>query len=185
MCCQQYWRYRQSLSVGQSSGQNGGGGRVGQKTYRQVCTSGLPGLGSIESEACVWNHPQAWSEQHFQPQQLCGTNWSSNRPLPLPGMQRPWDLPLMAKAFRELFSGATVRDQARLMAVFTKESGDWLSALSSPTVSNLLDDESLRIAIALRLGAATCGTPVQMQIAGGCLCCRKSAGRHPRHWMTS
>ena len=69
-----------------------------------------------------------------------------------------------------------------------QESGAWLSA---PPVSSLglrMDDETVRIAVGLRLGTRLC-TPHQCVLCGDhvdssgthSLHCRRSAGRHPRH----
>lgn len=47
---------------------------------------------------------------------------------------------------------------ARLLAVTQSEAGAWLIALPTASLGNLLDAYTLRIAIALRLGAAICGS---------------------------
>ena len=91
--------------------------------------------------------------------------------------------------FTELLDSSTTDpvNKARLLAVSSKESGAWLRALPAASIGNLLDDNSLRIAVALRLGA-----PVSNRHQCVCsksadpmgyhaLSCRFSAGRHSRH----
>lgn len=46
--------------------------------------------------------------------------------------------------------------RARLLAAAFEGSGVWLNALPASTVSNLLDDESLKISVSLRSGALIC-----------------------------
>ena len=77
--------------------------------------------------------------------------------------------------------------RARLLAAARRESGLWLHSLPSPALGTLLDPESFRIAVALRVGAVVCVQHVckcgkvmdAMGLHG--LSCRYSAGRHPRH----
>ncbi|GAU99230.1 hypothetical protein RvY_10262 [Ramazzottius varieornatus] len=46
--------------------------------------------------------------------------------------------------------------KARLIAVSASNSGSWLHALPSSSLGNLLDNNSLRISVGLRLGAKLC-----------------------------
>ena len=69
----------------------------------------------------------------------------------------------------------------------TKESGAWLNVLPSPHLSTKLDDDSIRIATGLRLGAnivvrhtCVCGSIVESTGHHG-LSCRRSGGRISRH----
>ncbi|XP_063389112.1 uncharacterized protein LOC134674887 [Cydia fagiglandana] len=101
--------------------------------------------------------------------------------------QRAWDDILCKLAFSELQSGASGADLARLMAVSRPESGAWLHALPSPHLGTLLDNDSLRIAVALRLGCKVCdahrcicGVLVEENGHHG-LSCQRCAGRFPRH----
>lgn len=78
-------------------------------------------------------------------------------------------------------------DLARLHAASRYESGAWLHALPSPQLGTLLDNDSLRIAAALRLGCkvcevhrCVCGAVVQEDGHHG-LSCQKCAGRFSRH----
>ena len=78
--------------------------------------------------------------------------------------------------------------RARLLAATTKESGCWLNALPISSVGLRMDDDVVRIAVGLRLGASLClphpchlcGASVNKLAIHG-LSCRKSQGRHPRH----
>jgi len=80
-------------------------------------------------------------------------------------------------------------DQARLLAVSLKESGDWLNAVPSPNLGTLLDPESLRIAVSLRLGKqiyrshlCRCGE-ISDEFGHHGLKCRKSAGKFSRQYF--
>jgi hypothetical protein len=104
------------------------------------------------------------------------------------GSQRQWDLPLVEHEHRYLMSlSDEPRHVARISAVSCKEAGRWLQALPSPPLGLHLDRDSLRVAVALRLGAdicephdCGCGEHVDKFGLHG-LSCRRSAGRHPRH----
>ena len=47
-------------------------------------------------------------------------------------------------------------DQARILAASAPHSGDWIHAIPSDICGLLLDDETLRIAVGVRLGSALC-----------------------------
>ncbi|CAG9814718.1 unnamed protein product [Phaedon cochleariae] len=108
-------------------------------------------------------------------------------PSPSTSVQKLWDSPLVNEAWDIIISSASVFDKARLQAVSLKESGSWLNAFPIPSLGNFLDDNCLRISVALRLGAALCcsykcicGTEVDVYGHHG-LCCNKSSGRYMRH----
>ena len=78
-------------------------------------------------------------------------------------------------------------NRAGLLASKAGGSGDWLDALSLQSVGLKLDNESVRVAAGLRLGAAlvhphrcVCEALVLADRHHG-LACRKSAGQHSRH----
>ncbi len=86
-----------------------------------------------------------------------------------------------------LESATTQHDKARLLASARKESGAWLSALPCPSLGLALDDDSLRIAVGLRLGTplchphtCICGEPVDDRGTHG-LSCVKKGGTFSRH----
>ena len=103
--------------------------------------------------------------------------------------QKLWDS-VRCKVTAEalLQSASSDEDCARLLVVSTKESGAWLHALPITTLGLRMDDESVRIAVGLRLGTAICG-PHQCCHCGftvdtlgrHALSCKSSQGRHYRH----
>ena len=103
------------------------------------------------------------------------------------GQQRAWDS-VIAERYREsLLSEANQFARARLLSASTPESGAWLRAIPSANLGTLLDNETLRVSIAMRIGADVC-SPHQCKCGAAAdikgyhaLTCRLSAGRHPRH----
>ncbi|XP_055353426.1 uncharacterized protein LOC129599261 [Paramacrobiotus metropolitanus] len=73
-------------------------------------------------------------------------------PMPSRRFQPAWTGVMYDKMRRLLVDNADVIAKARLLALSTKESSAWLSALPVSSLGNLLDDVSLRVAVALRLG---------------------------------
>lgn len=102
--------------------------------------------------------------------------------------QKLWDLPISLRVHTHLTDTCpTPRDKARLLAVSERESGYWLHALPSVNFGTLLDDNSFRVAVGLRLGLdivvphqCRCGSQVDRLGHHG-LSCPKSAGRLSRH----
>jgi hypothetical protein len=102
--------------------------------------------------------------------------------------QREWDQPCIAVDVCRLLSSVSERrHQARLLAVSAPHSGDWLHALPISSCGLRLDDEAVRIAVGLRLGAklcephlCPCGADVDPLGTHG-LACRRSSGRTTRH----
>ncbi|GAV00437.1 hypothetical protein RvY_11284 [Ramazzottius varieornatus] len=110
--------------------------------------------------------------------------------LPVPALRRQhraWDLPVVTEEFGSLMDQSDMTSKARLMAVPTKASATWLHALPASPLGNLLDDNTLRISVWLRLGSrlcqlhmCCCGEVVDKYGLHG-LSCLKSAARHRRH----
>ena len=101
--------------------------------------------------------------------------------------QRCWDEPCTVKQLTSLIEASDAKGQPRLRAVSSPHAGSWLNALPVSTVGNLLDDDAVRIAVGLRLGApicqkhdCRCGKSVDESGTHG-LKCKFSAGRHSRH----
>ena len=101
--------------------------------------------------------------------------------------QRTWDVPQSEAAVVKLLDEADQISRARLLAAAKRESGLWLQALPTPTLGTLLDPETFRVAIALRVGSdvcvphtCRCGRLMDAKGIHG-LSCKYSAGRHPRH----
>ena len=114
----------------------------------------------------------------------------SQADLPTPSditIQREW---YGIKCSAQVESLKPTLDQHRLACLSLASqphSGDWLNSLPSSSLGTLLDNDSLRIGVALRLGLRIC-------VAHKCRCgsmvdefglhplsCRLSAGRFPRH----
>ena len=101
--------------------------------------------------------------------------------------QRAWDDILSNQYFGSLMENANQIDRARLLAASAPHSGAWLQATPLPDLGLHLDDEAVRVNVALRLGApmcephtCRCGAMVDRLGHHG-LSCRYSAGRLPRH----
>ena len=99
----------------------------------------------------------------------------------------PDDLPIVKKNWDNMLLEADQVYRARLMDTAQKESGAWLNALPVSSFGYLLDPESFRVAIALRVGADVC-IPLSCRCGGRMdsrglhgLSCKYSAGRFPRH----
>ena len=69
--------------------------------------------------------------------------------------QRAWDEPIVKDDINHLFAIASQRDKSRLLAV-TSHSGDWLHVLPIASCGLHLENEDIRVAVGLRLGAALC-----------------------------
>lgn len=101
--------------------------------------------------------------------------------------QTTWDRPLAELAATRLLERSDQISRARLLAAASRESGLWLHALPTPSLGTLLDPDSFRIAVALRVGAEVCESHVcrcgrgmdSLGLHG--LSCRYNAGRIPRH----
>lgn len=119
--------------------------------------------------------------------------WSAMTSFHLPSeklhIQKAWDTPLVDISLKKLHESATINnfEKARLIAVSSVHSGDWLRALPAASLGTLLDNFSFRIAIGLRLGCricvphkCICGNQVDELGTHG-LSCIFSAGRHSRH----
>lgn len=102
-------------------------------------------------------------------------------------IQKQWDQPIINDNLNTLLRNASDNDKARLLAVTAPESGAWLQAFPAPSIGTLLDNNTVRIAICLRIGAklceshiCPCGSGVDEYGLHG-LACKLSAGRIPRH----
>ena len=106
----------------------------------------------------------------------------------LPGQQRLWDDAVCNVTKEKLISGSDQIQRARLQAASQPHTAAWLQALPVANLGLLLDPDTVRIAVALRIGAPICephncrlcNRPVG-RLAYHPLSCKKSAGRYPRH----
>ena len=144
-------------------------------------------LQTLLLDKCAWqlsdqhfdNVLDDWCQRHYPVQPPTGTNASK---------QRSWDMPSVDATFNSLFA-AQPDDyhRARLTAVKAPHSGDWLNALPITLCGLRLEDEAIRVAVGLRLGASlcephqcTCGNIVDTRGNHG-LSSKRSAGRTLRH----
>ena len=102
--------------------------------------------------------------------------------------QSSWDKSVVEATFTSLLASQTDDyHRARLIAVSAAHSGDWLHALPISACGLRLEDNAIRIAVGLRLGAnicephqCICGSSVCARGSHG-LSCKRSAGRLARH----
>ena len=101
--------------------------------------------------------------------------------------QRYWPSAVHGALFRCLKAGAPPSRLARILAAAPGHSGDWITAYPIALVGTRLDNETLRISVALRVGLnvclahqCRCGATVQSDGLHPLSCCF-SAGRFPRH----
>jgi hypothetical protein len=107
---------------------------------------------------------------------------------PLPVRQKTWDRPLIEKDRADISLGAVGPvDQARLAAIRSPHSADWLMALPLAACGLALDNEAVRVAVGLRLGLPLCA-PHTCQCGAGVgpeghhgFVCRRAVGRSLRH----
>ena len=103
-------------------------------------------------------------------------------------LQRSWDDPRCKTVSTSLLASATDdSDRARILASQCSTSGAWLQCLPLSAIGLHMDNDAVRVAVGLRLGAnlcaphiCVCGASVNALGTHG-LACKKSAGRHPRH----
>ena len=102
--------------------------------------------------------------------------------------QKSWDDPVVISSYQKLLTDNwAAHDRARILAVSAPKSSDWLHALPISSCGLRLDDETVRVAIGLRLGAklcephkCICGEEVDPLGHHG-LSCKRSSGRSSRH----
>ena len=101
--------------------------------------------------------------------------------------QRYWSSAVHKALFHSLKAGAPPSRLARILTAAQGHSGDWITAYPIAQVGTRLDDETLLISVALRVGLnvclahqCRCGATVQSDGLHP-LSCRFSTGRFPRH----
>ena len=102
-------------------------------------------------------------------------------------IQSQWDHIKCAADIETLRPSLDQHRLACLTSASQPHSGDWLNTLPSPSLGTLLDNDSLRVGIAIRLGLQVCeqhkcrcGATID-EFGLHPLSCRHSAGRFPRH----
>ena len=103
-------------------------------------------------------------------------------------LQATWDDVICRNVFSSLINSVPdISHRARLLAVSSEHSSDWLHALPLSACGLRLDNETIRVCVGLRLGAKlcerhTCICGEQVDILGlHGLSCKKSTGRVSRH----
>ena len=106
--------------------------------------------------------------------------------------QSSWDHPVLDNIKEHIWANKqSDHEKAIFLAAVTPHSGAWLSALPISACGLRLDDEAVRVAVALRLGLklciahdCRCGQPVD---AWGthALVCKHAAARHTRHFAVN
>ena len=170
--------------------------RYGGLGVRSVTDLALPCyISSLNSALDLMRTINAEIETDREPESLTGAVAVFREKIPgfeVPGgeaskRQRAWDDTSSESRFGELLGAVNQVHRARLLAAKQPHSGAWLNAAPLPALGLHLDDESVRVAAALRVGAPVCephacrcGQRVDRLGHHG-LSCRYSAGRLPRH----
>ena len=105
-----------------------------------------------------------------------------------PAIQTDWDNPLYTKIYKDLLGKqSSPVEKARLLAVASEHSSDWLNAIPVSALGLKLDNNSIRLAVGLRLGSkicqphtCTCGNLVDKTGRHG-LSCQNAKGTNSRH----
>ncbi|XP_037034393.1 uncharacterized protein LOC119073191 [Bradysia coprophila] len=167
-------------------------GGLGLRNATNLCYSSF--LGSIHSFAGMVRNIVPSFSLEADPSTLEALDaWSSLALQEIPDaseqkFQHVWDLALCTKLQRDISEQSTsITSKARLLANNNKETGAWLNAFPFASLGTLLDNQSFRIAVSLRLGlplcvphTCICGKEVDELGLHG-LCCKNSAGRWARH----
>ncbi len=102
-------------------------------------------------------------------------------------IQSHWDNLRSKSTFDELLSSSGPTDRARLLSSSTQPSSKWLQAVPSQQLGLLLDNDSARVAVALRLGnnvcephRCICGEMVDPK-GYHALSCNKTSGKYVCH----
>ena len=117
---------------------------------------------------------------------LAGSN--NYPPIGPVSLQKSFDSPVVTQSYQSLLQSAPdAQATARLLAIVTPHASDWLKVIPSSSLGTRLDNESMRFAVGIRLGAAVCssftcacGNLVDTR-GTHVLSCVKSAGRQSRH----
>ena len=131
------------------------------------------------------------ADQHLTAYKSIWSTLFPNSLLPEPPLscsQSSWDKPAITQAKQKLTDSAIdVYSKARLLAVTTPHSGDWLHARPITACNLRLDNEAVRVAVGLRLGVplcqphkCQCGSMIDA-VGYHSLSCKKTSGRISRH----
>ena len=154
--------------------------------YIASLTASTPLIASIIPQIVMSGAPSA-----LKPAIDCFRTSTGVQELPDPslsGQQRTWDDAASVACRDQLLGDLNQVHRARFLASCQPHTAAWLQALPVASLGLLLDPETVRIAVALRLGAPVCEPHVcrlcgrQVKLLGHhALSCQKSVGRFPRH----
>ena len=121
---------------------------------------------------------QSWSEGHHE----------SPPPFPASTHQKEWDTPIIQAVYDLLALATNSRSRAHILAAHKSQSGAWLHAFPLSSIGLRMDNQTIRIALVLRLGCPLChphichlcGAEVDFLGLHG-LSCQKSQGCYSRH----
>ena len=144
----------------------------------------------LQTSTPLLNDPLVDQAMQLWRGQACTT--VNSLPVSNPNLQKSWDGQIVKAAYQSLVQAAADDyTRARILAVAAPHSGDWLKVIPSSSLGLRLDNEGMRIATGLRLGASlctsftcSCGKQVDARGAHG-LSCVKSAGRQSRHALVN
>ena len=155
-------------------------------SYVSSLTASAPLVSSVCPSTSTGSEPAALLPAVEQFMSANGIETAPERPAA--NLQNTWDDIASTATANRLIARANQTHRARLAAAFMPHTAAWLQALPIPSLGLHIDDETIRIAVALRLGLAVC-EPHQCKLCGRSvdslghhgLSCKKSAGRFPRH----
>ena len=106
------------------------------------------------------------------------------------GKQKFWGRKITEQSFSMILANCTSQiDKARILASKAAHTGDWLNTPPITFIGLRMSNETIRVAVGLRLEAKlyephqyTCGALVDARGLHG-LSCRRSAARHARHGL--
>ena len=170
---------------------------VGLEVYRravQLAPSAFLALAAACSDLVYQIVPYTFRIFSFPHWSEALSAWSSNHNLCPPQgsdqlKQRSWDSLIVSSVAEVLIHNApNAQARAQLLAATCEESGAWLQALPISSISLRMDNDTVRVTVALRLGPTICKPHVcqhcsskvdQFGVHG--LSCRMTEGRHFRH----
>ena len=165
-------------------------GGLGIRTSKDIAPSAfLASHYATEGLVARILHP-IFPDQQIDPQEALAC-WQGRVPnIAVPNelsSQKAWDELYCMKMKQDLLNEVDQIGRARLLAACAEGSGAWLHALPVPALGTLMDNDCVRIVVALRVGAIVCqphkcrcGTIID-SLGHHPLSCRFSLGRHPRH----
>ena len=155
-------------------------------SYVSSLTASAPLVSTICPSTSSGSEPAALIPAVRQFMSACGIETAPERPAA--NLQKTWDDIASVATANHLIARSNQIHRARLAAACMPHTAAWLQALPIPSLGLHIDDETIRIAVALRLGLPIC-EPHLCKLCGRSvdrlghhgLSCTKSAGRFPRH----